>query len=116
MGKRDFSLHTLGACPRIHLCWQKALLFVQDGYAETFNELMTTTEWTKLRPPNPENPKCANCMVDSGSKPPGWITPSAAQRFVRGGQGNLLFTKNDGRQAYRMLNEPVRPVHVVQFR
>ncbi len=44
--------------------WQKPCYLLQEGYAETFQELMDTTDWDAYGHRN--NPKCADCMVHSG--------------------------------------------------
>jgi hypothetical protein len=38
---------------------------LQDGYADTFEELMRETTWENYGTES-GNPKCANCMVHSG--------------------------------------------------
>jgi hypothetical protein len=38
---------------------------LQDGYADTFRELIETTEWQNYGTES-GNPRCANCMVHSG--------------------------------------------------
>jgi hypothetical protein len=45
--------------------WQKPCYLLQDGYADTFAELMQATDWAKYGTES-GNPKCANCMVHSG--------------------------------------------------
>jgi len=45
--------------------WQKPCYLLQDGYADTFAELLATTEWQNYGTES-GNPKCANCMVHSG--------------------------------------------------
>ncbi len=45
--------------------WQKPCYLQQDGYAETFQELLDTTDWSKYGYES-GNPKCANCMLHSG--------------------------------------------------
>ena len=45
--------------------WQKPCYLLQDGYADTFQELMETTEWENYGAKS-GNPRCANCMVHSG--------------------------------------------------
>ena len=48
--------------------WQKpCYLLVGEGYARSFNELMSATEWDNYGTGN--NPKCANCMVHCGYEP-----------------------------------------------
>jgi len=45
--------------------WQKPCYLLQDGYVDTFQELLDTTEWQSYGTES-GNPKCANCMVHSG--------------------------------------------------
>lgn len=48
--------------------WQKpCYLLVDEGYAQSFDEMMQTTEWDKYG--TGRNPKCANCMVHCGYEP-----------------------------------------------
>ena len=45
--------------------WQKPCYLLQDGYADSFQELMQSVEWANYGTES-GNPKCANCMVHSG--------------------------------------------------
>ena len=45
--------------------WQKPCYLLQDGYAETFAELMAD-DGMELITERVGNPECANCMVHSG--------------------------------------------------
>jgi hopanoid biosynthesis associated radical SAM protein HpnH len=45
--------------------WQKPCYLLQDGYFETFSELLDKCEWDRYGPES-GNPRCANCMVHSG--------------------------------------------------
>jgi hypothetical protein len=45
--------------------WQKPCYLLQDGYADTFAELMESVEWSNYGTES-GNPRCANCMVHSG--------------------------------------------------
>jgi len=45
--------------------WQRPCYLLQDGYVETFAELLDTTDWDKYGSGS-GNPRCANCMVHSG--------------------------------------------------
>ncbi|MGB7729263.1 MAG: adenosyl-hopene transferase HpnH, partial [Candidatus Acidiferrum sp.] len=65
MGKRDFKCTPWGMPTYSIFGWQKPCYLLQDGYAETFSELMETTEWANYGTES-GNPKCANCMVHSG--------------------------------------------------
>ncbi len=44
--------------------WQRPCYLLGEGYAESFTELMATTDWDKYGTGNYE--KCADCMVHSG--------------------------------------------------
>jgi len=65
MGKRDYPCTPWGMPTYNIFGWQKPCYLLQDGYAETFQELLATTEWSNYGTES-GNPKCANCMVHSG--------------------------------------------------
>ncbi len=65
MGLRDYDCTPWGMPTYNLFGWQKPCYLLQDGYAETFAELMETTEWPRYGAAS-GNPKCANCMVHSG--------------------------------------------------
>jgi hopanoid biosynthesis associated radical SAM protein HpnH len=65
MGKRHYSCTPWGMPTYNLFGWQKPCYLLQDGYADTFEELMRTTEWSHYGTES-GNPKCANCMVHSG--------------------------------------------------
>jgi hopanoid biosynthesis associated radical SAM protein HpnH len=48
--------------------WQKPCYLIQEGYANTFQELIETTEW-KNYGRRSGNSKCADCMVHCGYEP-----------------------------------------------
>ncbi|UUO07597.1 adenosyl-hopene transferase HpnH [Blastopirellula sp. J2-11] len=48
--------------------WQKPCYLMDEGYCETFAELMATTQWENYGCAS-GNPKCADCMVHSGYEP-----------------------------------------------
>jgi len=110
MGKRDFRCTPWGMPTYSIFGWQKPCYLLQDGYADTFNELMTTTEWDNFGTES-GNPKCANCMVHSGYEASGVDYTFGSLKGLFAAAKATLFTRNDDEEAYRMLNEPVRPVH-----
>lgn len=65
MGKRNYACTPWGMPTYNLFGWQKPCYLLQDGYADTFEELMQTTEWSHYGTES-GNPKCANCMVHSG--------------------------------------------------
>ena len=48
--------------------WQRPCYLLQDGYCETFEELMETTDWSAYGERS-GNDRCANCMVHCGYEP-----------------------------------------------
>jgi hopanoid biosynthesis associated radical SAM protein HpnH len=110
MGKRDFRCTPWGMPTYSIFGWQKPCYLLQDGYAETFSELMETTDWANFGTES-GNPKCANCMVHSGYEASGVDYSFSSLRGLFATAKATLFTKNEDDEAYRLLNEPVHPVH-----
>lgn len=65
MGKRNYRCTPWGMPTYNLFGWQKPCYLLQDGYADSFQELMETTRWERYGYES-GNPKCANCMVHSG--------------------------------------------------
>ncbi len=65
MGKRNFECTPWGMPTFSIFGWQKPCYLLQDGYADTFQELLDSVEWENYGAKS-GNPKCANCMVHSG--------------------------------------------------
>ena len=110
MGKQHYKCTPWGMPTYNVFGWQKPCYLLQDGYADTFQELLDTTEWQNYGTES-GNPKCANCMVHSG------YDASAVDHTVSG-LGGLWATIKSGlagnyedADALQMLNEPVMPVH-----
>jgi hopanoid biosynthesis associated radical SAM protein HpnH len=110
MGKRTYACTPWGMPTYNVFGWQKPCYLLQDGYADTFSELMDSVEWKNYGTES-GNPKCANCMVHSGYE------ASAVDHTFSGLNGlwatvKATFSTTHGDQdALEMLNEPVRPVH-----
>jgi hopanoid biosynthesis associated radical SAM protein HpnH len=110
MGKRDYPCTPWGMPTYNIFGWQKPCYLLQDGYADTFAELMETTAWHDYGTES-GNPKCANCMVHSGYE-------ASAVNDTFGSFGGLvrtvrsmLLNKHRDAEALDMLNEQTRPVH-----
>jgi hopanoid biosynthesis associated radical SAM protein HpnH len=110
MGKRDFRCTPWGMPTYSIFGWQKPCYLLQDGYTETFAELMAETEWANYGTES-GNPKCANCMVHSGYEASGVDYTFSSLKGLWETAKATLFTKNEDDEALRMLNEPVKPVH-----
>ena len=110
MGKRDYPCTAWGM-PTFNLFgWQKPCYLLQDGYADTFDELMRETEWEKYGTES-GNPKCANCMVHSGYEASAvHDTFGSLRGFVGTVRATFSTTYKDD-EALAMLNEAVHPVH-----
>jgi hopanoid biosynthesis associated radical SAM protein HpnH len=65
MGRRHYACTPWGMPTYNIFGWQKPCYLLQDGYAETFQELLETTQWQNYGTES-GNPHCANCMVHSG--------------------------------------------------
>jgi hopanoid biosynthesis associated radical SAM protein HpnH len=110
MGKRDFKCTPWGMPTYSIFGWQKPCYLLQDGYADSFDELMAETEWANYGTES-GNPKCANCMVHSGYEATGVDYTFSTLRGLWETAKATIFTKNEDDEALRMLNEPVTPVH-----
>ena len=110
MGKRDFRCTPWGMPTYSIFGWQKPCYLLQDGYADTFDELMATTEWTNYGTES-GNPQCANCMVHSGYEASGVDYTFSSLKGLLAAAKATLFTKNTDEEALLLLNEPVKPVH-----
>jgi hopanoid biosynthesis associated radical SAM protein HpnH len=65
MGKRNYKCTPWGMPTYNIFGWQKPCYLLQDGYTDTFDELIRETNWENYGTES-GNPKCANCMVHSG--------------------------------------------------
>ncbi len=65
MGRRSYVCTPWGMPTYNVFGWQKPCYLLQDGYADTFSELLSETQWEKYGAES-GNSKCANCMVHSG--------------------------------------------------
>jgi len=67
-GDKDYECTPWGSPSYSVLGWQKPCYLLNEGYYETFNELIENTEWDKYGRKS-GNPKCADCMVHCGYEP-----------------------------------------------
>ena len=68
MGKREFECTPWGSPAYNIFGWQKPCYLLQEGYFDTFKELVDATDWSKYGVKS-GNPKCQNCMVHCGYEP-----------------------------------------------
>lgn len=68
MGKREYECTPWGNPTYNIFGWQKPCYLLQDGYVDTFEELMRETEWENYGRAS-GNPECQQCMVHCGYEP-----------------------------------------------
>src|SRR6202451_980736 len=109
MGKRTYKCTPWGMPTYNIFGWQKPCYLLQDGYAESYKELMETTEWASYGTES-GNPQCANCMVHCGYEP-----SSVDDTFgsLRGFTDTVkaTFSLYPDQDALQDLDREVRPVH-----
>ncbi|HKW65025.1 MAG TPA: adenosyl-hopene transferase HpnH [Candidatus Acidoferrum sp.] len=110
MGKRNYACTPWGMPTYNVFGWQKPCYLLQDGYTDTFQELMDSTEWENYGTES-GNPKCANCMVHSGYEASAVDHTFSGLRGVWETVKAELTTQYSDPDALEMLNEPVKPVH-----
>jgi len=110
MGKRPYACTPWGMPTYNIFGWQKPCYLLQDGYTDTFQELMQATAWHEYGTES-GNPKCANCMVHSGYEASAVnYTFSSVRGFLETAKATL-FQRYPDESARKLLDEPVRPVH-----
>ena len=106
MGKRHYACTPWGMPTYNIFGWQKPCYLLQDGYADTFEELIRETAWESYGTES-GNPHCANCMVHSGYEASAVNdTFGSLGGFVATVKGTL-FTRYRDEGALRLLEEPV---------
>ncbi len=68
MGRREYECTPWGNPTYNMFGWQKPCYLLQDGYVDTFEELMETTDWENYGRES-GNPECQQCMVHCGYEP-----------------------------------------------
>jgi len=109
MGKRSYNCTPWGMPTYNLFGWQKPCYLLQDGYAESYKELMETTDWDAYGTQS-GNPQCANCMVHCGYEP-----TSVDDTFgsFRGFMDTVkaTFSLYPDKAALADLDREIRPVH-----
>jgi hypothetical protein len=110
MGKRHYPCTPWGMPTYNIFGWQKPCYLLQDGYAETFEELLRDTNWENYGTES-GNPHCANCMVHSGYEASAVNdTFSSLGSFFATVKATLSSRYTD-EEALRLLEEPSAPTH-----
>jgi hopanoid biosynthesis associated radical SAM protein HpnH len=110
MGDRNYECTPWGMPAYNIFGWQKPCYLLQEGYAESYKELLATTEWSNYGVAS-GNPKCANCMVSCGYETTAVIDGfGSAKGFLAMVKGN--FAKYRDLHALKLLSEAPSHGHV----
>jgi hopanoid biosynthesis associated radical SAM protein HpnH len=105
MGERNYDCIPWGMPAYSIFGWQRPCYLLQEGYANTYKELLQETKWEQYGVPS-GNPKCANCMVSCGYEAPAVIDGFGSLKgflaMVRG-----TFSKYPDQHALNLLSEPM---------
>jgi hopanoid biosynthesis associated radical SAM protein HpnH len=110
MGKRNYSCTPWGMPTYNLFGWQKPCYLLQDGYAETFQELIESTEWDQYGTES-GNPACANCMVHSGYEASAVNDTFSSLRGLFATAKATFFTAYRDEGALALLDGEFKPVH-----
>ena len=110
MGDRKYECTPWGSPAYNIFGWQRPCYLLQDGYAESFKELLETTKWEEYGVAS-GNPKCANCMVHSGYEASAVHETFHSWRGFWNTTRATIFNNYEDHGALELLREPVRPVH-----
>ncbi|HZD95345.1 MAG TPA: adenosyl-hopene transferase HpnH [Candidatus Sulfotelmatobacter sp.] len=110
MGKRHYACTPWGMPTYNIFGWQKPCYLLQDGYADSFQEMMESTAWEDYGTES-GNPKCANCMVHSGYEASAVNETFSSLRGLLATARATLFTRHADGHALKLLDDSVHPVH-----
>jgi hopanoid biosynthesis associated radical SAM protein HpnH len=77
-GKVDFDCTAWGIPSYSLFGWQRPCYLMADGYAQTYKELVETTDWERYG--RGRDPRCANCMAHCGYEPTAVLATSRSLR------------------------------------
>src|SRR5216110_347854 len=110
MGKQHYTCTPWGMPTYNVFGWQKPCYLLQDGYAQSFKELIETTKWEQYGTES-GNPKCANCMVHSGYEASAVNDTFGSVKGFFQTVRATFFNRYKDPAALRLLDEEARPVH-----
>ena len=113
MGKRNLHCTPWGMPAYGIFGWQKPCYLLQDGYADTFQELLDSTAWQKYGYES-GNAKCANCMLHSGYEASA-VDYTFSLKGVFATVRAMLFSRYGDGEALRQLAAEKAPASLVQI-
>ena len=81
-GKVDYQCTAWGIPSYSIFGWQRPCYLMADGYAETYKELVETTDWEKYG--RGRDPRCDNCMAHCGYEPTAVLETTDWSKYGRG--------------------------------
>jgi len=86
-GKVDFECTPWGIPSYSVFGWQRPCYLMADGYAQTYQELLDSTDWNAYG--RGKDPRCANCMAHCGYEPTAVLaTTSSLRQSIRAAVGS----------------------------
>ena len=113
MGKRNLHCTPWGMPAYSIFGWQKPCYLLQDGYTDTFEELLESTDWPKYGYES-GNPKCANCMLHSGYEASA-VDYTFSFKGVFATVRAMLFSQYRDAEALSQIEAEKPPVSLVQI-
>ena len=110
MGKREYECTPWGNPTYNIFGWQKPCYLVQDGYVDTFKELMEETDWENWGRAS-GNPACQQCMVHCGYEPTAVDHTFSSFGGFFSTVKATLFSKYASPKAQRKLEEEAQKPH-----
>ncbi|MGI9001109.1 MAG: adenosyl-hopene transferase HpnH [Pseudonocardia sp.] len=77
-GRRELACTAWGIPSYSLLGWQRPCYLLDDGYVQTYQELINDTDWSKFG--RGRDPRCANCMAHCGYEPTAVIATMGSLR------------------------------------
>jgi hopanoid biosynthesis associated radical SAM protein HpnH len=119
MGKREYECTPWGNPTYNIFGWQKPCYLLQEGYVDTFQELLDDTEWDNYGHAS-GNPQCRDCMVHCGYEPTAVDHTFSSFGGIWGNIKAMLFNRYANPGADKQLEEergkPHGPMaHLVQL-
>jgi hopanoid biosynthesis associated radical SAM protein HpnH len=108
-GNQTYHCTPWGNPTRTYFGWQRPCYLLGEGYAKTFKELMTETDWDSYGTGNYE--KCADCMVHSGYEASAVV--DSVKRPLRALGVALNGIRTDGAMAEEINLDHQRPAEYV---
>ncbi len=110
MGQREYECTPWGMPTYNMFGWQKPCYLLQDGYADTYKELIETTNWDNYGRAS-GNPDCAQCMVHSGYEATAVNHTFSGFNGIWANVKAMLFSRYANPKAKKKLVEAARKPH-----